>query len=213
MRGAPGGTISGRRPLPEVPWPDGINHSSSAIDNRSASRRPSRGPETSAETCEKVLRTFSVCSGASQTAIKMRIRRCRADILRRNKLHCRAQLQIQEYRAARTIRAKTCLGCTNTIWLPPGRFSLSSLGRHVGLNLFIRATAHLICRLYVRARCICAFRSLPEAEKRPAGTFSHVSADASGPREAVGYLVRPTSRVRGRLRSPAEGPSGEGSAA
>ena len=43
MRGAPGGTISGRRPLPEVPWPDGINHSSSAIDNRPASRRPSRG--------------------------------------------------------------------------------------------------------------------------------------------------------------------------
>ena len=38
---------------------------------------------------------------------------------------------------------------------------------------------------HVRATCICAFRSLPEAEKRPAGTFSHVSADASGPREAL----------------------------
>ena len=33
--------------------------------------------------------------------------------------------------------------------------------------------------------CICAFRSLPKAEKRPAGTFSHVSADASGPREGL----------------------------
>ena len=54
MRTAPGGTISGRRPLPEVPWPDGINHSSSAIDNRSASRRPSRGPDASAITCKKV---------------------------------------------------------------------------------------------------------------------------------------------------------------
>ena len=33
----------------------------------------SRGPDASAETCEKVLRTFSVCSGTSQTAIKTRI--------------------------------------------------------------------------------------------------------------------------------------------
>ena len=33
----------------------------------------SRGPDASAETCEKVQRTFSVCSGTSQTAIETRI--------------------------------------------------------------------------------------------------------------------------------------------
>ncbi len=40
-------------------------------------------------------------------------------------------------------------------------------------------------RLHFRAMRICAFRSLPKAEKRPAGTFSHVTADASGPREGL----------------------------
>ena len=53
------------------------------------------------------------------------------------------------------------------------------------MNLNMCAKARFILLLSVRARCICAFRSLPEAEKRPAGTFSHVSADASGPREGL----------------------------
>ena len=123
MRTAPGGTISGRRPLPEVPWPDGINHSSSAIENRSASRRPSRGPDASAETCEKSsAELFSVCSGTSQTAIKTRIRRHRADVQPIIDMHCRAHTQIQGFHAARAIRSKICSGCTHTIWLSPGRF-------------------------------------------------------------------------------------------
>ena len=68
MRTAPGRTRSGRRPSPEVPRPDGINHSSSAIDNRSASRRASRGPDASAETCEKVPAGRFSASGSDRNA-------------------------------------------------------------------------------------------------------------------------------------------------
>ena len=135
MRTAPGGTISGRRPLPEVPWPNGINHSSSAIETRSASRRASRGPHRPAETCEKVLRTFFGLRQRSKRAYTHR-----ADVKSVIDMHLRAQLQIQGFRAARAIRSKICSGCTHTKWLPPGRFSLSSFGRHVGLNLFMCAT-------------------------------------------------------------------------
>ena len=140
MRGAPGRTHSGRRPSPEVPRPDGINHSSSAIDNRSASRRPSRGPDTSAITCEK-----SPCG--TFFGLRQRSKRAytyRADVQSIVDVYLRAHIQIQYLRAARAIRSKTCSVCTNTIWLSPGRFSLSSFGRHVGLNLFICAKVQFI---------------------------------------------------------------------
>ena len=55
----------------------------------------------------------------------------RADVQSKIILPLRAHIQIQYLRAARAIRSKICSGCTHTKWLPPGRFSLSSLGRHV----------------------------------------------------------------------------------
>ena len=131
MRGAPGGTISGRRPLPEVPWPDGINLLSSLKPKSRDTPWLRAACVRQAETCEKSsAELFSVCSGTSQTAIETRIRRCRADMQSFMDMHLRANKQIQEYHAARAIRSKICSGCAHTKWLPPGRFSLSSFGRH-----------------------------------------------------------------------------------
>ena len=98
MRTAPGRDhLWPKAPPRRVPWPDGINH---GLPLKLASTDTSRlraDCVRPAETCEKVRRTFSVCSGASQTVIETRIRRCRADILRRNKPHLRAHIQIQTH--------------------------------------------------------------------------------------------------------------------
>ena len=79
-------TSSGRRPSVRVPWPDGINLLSALQSKSTDTSRLRADHDASAETCEKVLRTFSVCSGASQTAIKTRIRRCRANVKPNNRL-------------------------------------------------------------------------------------------------------------------------------
>ena len=136
MRGAQGRDhLKPKAPPLRVPWLYGINHSSPLKLASPDTPRLRADWVRPAETCEKSsAELFSVCSGASQTAIETRIRRCRADILRRNKPHHRAHTQIQRFRAARAIRSRICSGCTHTIWLPPGRFSLSSFGRHVILE-------------------------------------------------------------------------------
>ena len=136
MRGAQGRDhLKPKAPPLRVPWLYGINHSSPLKLASPDTPRLRADCVRPAETCEKSsAELFSVCSGTSQTAIETRIRRCRVNVQYKNKLHCRAHKQIQEFRAARTIRARVCLSYTNTIWLPPGRFSLSSFGRHVCLE-------------------------------------------------------------------------------
>ena len=145
VRGAPGrGRLWPQTPPRRVPRPRSINHSSHLHCDKTCTARLRADCVRPAETCEKSsAELFSVCSGASQTAIETRIRRCRADGQQKNKPHLSAHVQIQGYRAARTIRAKTCSGCTNTKWLPPGRYSIVSFGRHVGLNLCMCATARV----------------------------------------------------------------------
>ena len=63
-------------------------------------------------------------------------------------------------------------------------------------------------------RVSIAVCEVPEqTEKSSAELFSHVSADASGPRETVQCMSYPDAVVSCGLCSSAEGPSGEGSAA
>ena len=124
-----------KAPPLRVPWLYGINHSSPLKSASTDTPRLRADCVRPAETCEKSsAELFSVCSGTSQTAIETRIRRCRADMQSIIDMRCRAHIQIQKYRAARTIRSRICSGCTHTKWLPPGRFSLLSLGRHVCLE-------------------------------------------------------------------------------
>ena len=75
----------------------------------------------------------------------------RADVQSIMDMHLRAHIQIQKYRAARTIRSRICSGCTNTIWLPPGRSLLSSFGRHVILEAEYVRDSSLEITLHVRA--------------------------------------------------------------
>ena len=84
------------------------------------------------EQTEKVLRTFSVCSGASQTAIETRIRRCRADMKLKNQPKRRAHTQIQDIHAARTMKAKIVRAAAILYWYSPNKFLIVSLGRHEG---------------------------------------------------------------------------------
>ena len=182
--------LRGRRwggtPPHGVPWPDGINLLSPLKSASTDTPRLRADCVRPAETCEKVRRTFSVCSGASQTAIETRIRRSRAIILRRNKLHLRAHTQIQKYHAARALKAKIVRAAAILYGYSPNRFLIVSLGRHgIPESEYVREGAVYSLTSRPRDNAVCAFRSLPEAEKRPAGTFSHVSADATGPREAV----------------------------
>ena len=126
MRTAPGRTHSGRRPSPEVPRPDGINRHSPLKSKSTDTSRRRADPMRQLKHAKKSLRDIFRPSTAIETRIYTS--RGRTAIL---KLHRRANKEIQKYHAARAIRSKTCSGCTNTIWLPPGRFSLSSFGRHV----------------------------------------------------------------------------------
>ena len=136
----------------------------------------------------------------------------RADGKSKNKPHRRAQLQIQKFSAARAIRAKTCSGYANTKWLPPGRFSLSSFGRHVILESeYVRdgSPDDLTERSReVYMRVSIAVCEAPEQTEKVRRTFSHVIADASGPRDAVRYLSILTSRASGGLCHRAKGPPG-----
>ena len=67
----------------------------------------------------------------------------RADEKSEYQVSCRALLQIPEYHAARTTKAKIVRAAAILCWYSPNRSSIISFGRHVGLNLNMCATTHV----------------------------------------------------------------------
>ena len=158
MRGAPGGTISGRRPLPECPSDNAAHYPArwhklplafaiKIVRHLTASR----GPDASAETCEKVLRTFSVCSGASQTAIETRIRRCRADEQQKINRTFAHIYRFRDFVPLEPCDQKSVRAVPIQYGCRPDDFRFHRSGGMLFLNLSMCATLRLIFQLHVRA--------------------------------------------------------------
>ena len=139
---------------------------------------------------KKSFGTFSVCSGTSQTAIETRIRRCRADMQSIMDMHCRAQTQIQDIHAARTMKAKIDRAAAILYGYSPNRLLIVWFLRHVIFESeYMREGAVTCLSARPRDNAVCAFRSLfarlPSKPKKFSELFRMFQLAEHSPREAV----------------------------
>ena len=139
MRTAPGRTHSGRRPSPEVPRPDGINHSSSFKSKSIDTPRLRADYVRPAETCEKpASRVFR-----PPAAIETRIYTSRGRAVKQVTAPSRTYSDSRHTcRTSDTIKNLFGL-CPYKKSCRPDDFRFHRSGGTVFLNLFICAKVHV----------------------------------------------------------------------